>query len=84
MFEAEARGTEIIVASRHVETGVFLVDGTFDGVAGAGWNAEGNAMRIVEDNAPVLPVSAREIRRRQKALASTAQLSLFNSDQCRR
>lgn len=89
LFETEARGTEIRVASRYGETGVFVVDGSFVGEAGADWNAGGViASRqkaepgISEPATGVLPVSAKELRRRQKALASNLQLPLFNPNQC--
>lgn len=84
LFETEARGTEIIVASRHEETGVFVVDGSFSGEAGVGWNADG-VVRPAQNDSPVAespPVSSKELRRRQKALALKIQLPLFDSDQC--
>lgn len=91
LFEAQAHGTEVVVASRYQETGVFVIDGTHHGVAGPRWNTEGAVIRGVVPVEPMpvvqsLPVSAAAMRRRKalasKAAAAAIQITLFNQDPC--
>jgi phosphoribosyl 1,2-cyclic phosphodiesterase len=91
LFEAQARGTKIVVASRYQETGVFVVDGTHTGDAGPQWNEEGlTRSKAAPEAAPTpaetLPISAAALRRRKalaaKATAATIQIDLFNQDPC--
>jgi len=41
LFEAQARGTAITVASRHNESAVYTIDGAYHGAPGPDWNPEG-------------------------------------------
>ena len=55
LFESQADGTNIIIASRYNESEVYAIDGAYVGVPGHDWTAEG-----VRRAAPV-PVAAPEV-----------------------
>ena len=54
LFEQQAQGTTIAVASRHNESAVYTVDGCYSGVAGPHWTADGQRRpeRVVKRPAP--------------------------------
>jgi phosphoribosyl 1,2-cyclic phosphodiesterase len=86
LFEAQSRGTAITVASRHNETEVYAIDGTYLGAPGPGWNAEGRRRTIPAPRpepatvpaAVPMPVQTTATKRR-KALTppSAIQIKLF-------
>lgn len=88
LFEAEAGGTCIIVASRHKESEVYAIDGAYKGSPGRAWTPEGNRKpEAPEDRRkpearegppkPQTPNSRRKPARPAKTPAST-QISLFD------
>jgi phosphoribosyl 1,2-cyclic phosphodiesterase len=75
LFEEQAGGTKVVVASRHHPSEVYRVDGHYIGVAGPEWNVQGVAAAA--------PVSAPTMQRRRKGLGvSSTQISLFREDPC--
>ena len=78
LFEAEALGTTITVASRYAESEVYTIDGSYTGIAGPDWTPEGKR-RPLPEPAAVPPPAAK----RRKALATSPtkpaaiQTSLF-------
>lgn len=87
MFGQEAHGTEVVVASRHQETGVFYVDGTYHGTVGPQWNPDGVVAATPAapgEAAGAVPVGATTMRRRKKAFSTvdSIQTRLFNEDAC--
>jgi phosphoribosyl 1,2-cyclic phosphodiesterase len=87
LFGQEARGTQIVVASRHVESGIFDIDGSYVGAAGPYWNPLG---QVSIKPAPVSPPQKRDSipdqKRRRRGRsgngASPLQTSLFNDEPC--
>jgi phosphoribosyl 1,2-cyclic phosphodiesterase len=87
LFEAQAGGTNIIVASRHNESEVYAVDGSYIGSSGPDWTLEGVRRVIVEVPvatavAPAATALASAIAKKRKALGPTKnppviQTSLF-------
>jgi len=52
LFEAQAGGTTIIVASRYAESEVYAIDGSFAGSAGPDWTREGLRRVVAAATAP--------------------------------
>jgi phosphoribosyl 1,2-cyclic phosphodiesterase len=75
LFEGEAKGATIVVASRFRESEIYTVDGSFLGEAGPLWNPAGEIVTVTSPPAPI-----RRIRRR--TIIPSAQLDLFNQDPC--
>ena len=86
MFEAQAQGTTITVASRYNESEIYAVDGQYVGAAGPAWTPEGIRRppyaQPLAGPAVQNPISISTVRRR-KMLATTQhktgviQTSLF-------
>lgn len=82
LFETQADGTAIIVASRHNESQVYAIDGTYLGRAGHAWTPEGRR----KPDMPVEAPAAVSTTARRKALTGKpaardrgkTQISLFD------
>jgi len=70
LFEARADGTTITVASRHNESEIYAIDGSYWGVAGPDWTAEG-VRRVQATEAPAV--------KKRKALNQTKPTSIQTS-----
>jgi phosphoribosyl 1,2-cyclic phosphodiesterase len=90
LFEAQARGTNVTVASRHNESEVYAIDGSYCGDAGMDWTPEGSRrIAPVFEAAPAVAAASATFEaavavpaiKKRKALAaakpSAIQTSLF-------
>ena len=70
LFDSQAGGVAITIASRYNESEIYAIDGRFSGMAGPGWTPEGKP----EVPTPIVPVSTRS---RRPATPTPVQISLF-------
>ncbi|HVU94754.1 MAG TPA: MBL fold metallo-hydrolase [Puia sp.] len=83
LFEAQAGGATIIVASRHNESEVYAIDGSYRGAPGPDWNPAGKRRPVPEPPAALEPGIAPSAASRRKALnpakpkPTAIQTSLF-------
>jgi phosphoribosyl 1,2-cyclic phosphodiesterase len=92
LFEEQAAGTTIVVASRHNESEVYAIDGAYRGAPGPAWTPEGKrkpeparqnpAAATANANASGAPVPIAAVRRRKALSAAqtkpaSTQISLF-------
>jgi len=80
LFDTQARGATIAIASRYNESEVYAIDGRYAGVAGPAWTPEGRAKaRVAPDEPATAPLAAR--RRKTSAgvrdQPASIQISLF-------
>jgi phosphoribosyl 1,2-cyclic phosphodiesterase len=76
IFEAQAAGTAIIVASRYCESEVYAIDGRYLGTAGPAWTREGHR-KPAEKPVDSATVSVRKALTRGKIKPTSTQISLF-------
>jgi phosphoribosyl 1,2-cyclic phosphodiesterase len=79
LFDAQAGGATIAIASRYNESELYAIDGRYSGIAGSAWTSEG---RPKPANPVIPPISLHVKRpatpaRRQKTAPATTQISLF-------
>jgi phosphoribosyl 1,2-cyclic phosphodiesterase len=80
LFEEQAQGTTITVASRHNESEVYAIDGAYHGAAGRSWTPEGNRKPAPEPsmvNAPAPQVAPARRRKTAPSKPNSNQISLF-------
>jgi phosphoribosyl 1,2-cyclic phosphodiesterase len=80
IFEGQAGGTKIMVASRDQETEVYAIDGRYCGVGAGVAEVPGVPMGAGVPAGPVATVAVSTARRRREALttkSATTQISLF-------
>jgi phosphoribosyl 1,2-cyclic phosphodiesterase len=82
LFESQAGGATITVASRYNESEVYAIDGAYLGAPGPDWNAEGKRRVQPEPAAATpIPVPAAAVKKRKAALnpanPTATQISLF-------
>jgi phosphoribosyl 1,2-cyclic phosphodiesterase len=71
LFDTQAGGVAITVASRYNESEVYAIDGRYNGIAGPAWTAEGH----IKPASPVPPVAVS--RHGRPATPAPVQISLF-------
>jgi len=74
LFEAQSGGATITVASRHNESEVYAIDGSYRGAPGPDWNPEGKRRPLAET-----PASVHVTVEYDPALAPTAVASRFTT-----
>lgn len=79
LFDAQAGGATIAIASRYNESELYAIDGRYSGIAGSAWTSEG---RPKPADPVIPPISLHAKRpatpgRRQKTTPATTQISLF-------
>jgi phosphoribosyl 1,2-cyclic phosphodiesterase len=75
LFDKEARGTTVTIASRYNESEIYAVDGEYSGASGPAWTPQGIRKQAVAAS----PIHASTVRARKKLTAQSrpTQISLF-------
>jgi phosphoribosyl 1,2-cyclic phosphodiesterase len=82
LFEQQAQGTAVIIASRYNESEIYAVDGSYRGTAGPAWTPQGlrkpeTAAAVANPNrataGPTPPDQAINMRNRRKLAAANAR-----------
>jgi len=88
LFDKEARGTTITIASRYNESEIYAVDGTYSGTPGTSWTPQGIRKQVAapekaaaqEKAAPpeqAVPIATIKNRRKLAAQPGSTQIALF-------
>jgi phosphoribosyl 1,2-cyclic phosphodiesterase len=79
LFDKEARGTTVTIASRYSESEIYAVDGEYSGAPGPAWTPQGIRKQAVAMSAAAAPISVSTMRSRKKLAAQSrpTQISLF-------
>ncbi len=79
LFEQQAQGTDVIIASRNNESEIYAVEGSYRGTAGPAWTPQGIRKPKGDADPPIPAVTMRNRRKLAAANARSAvtQITLF-------